>query len=38
MRAYTKTRAHMVATPAIDIAKAENSFFPSIQLHPVSAF
>jgi NitT/TauT family transport system substrate-binding protein len=32
MRAYTKTRAYMVATPAIDIAKAEKSFFPSIEL------
>jgi NitT/TauT family transport system substrate-binding protein len=32
MRAYTKTRAYMVATPAIEIAKAEKSFFPSIEL------
>jgi NitT/TauT family transport system substrate-binding protein len=29
MRAYTKTRAYMLATPAIEIAKAEKSFFPS---------
>jgi NitT/TauT family transport system substrate-binding protein len=32
MRAYTKTRAYMPATPAIEIAKAEKSFFPSIDL------
>ena len=32
MRAYTKTRAYMLATPAIEIAKAEKSFFPSIEL------
>src|SRR6202453_2676919 len=32
MRAYTKTRAYMMATPAIDIAKAEKSFFPAIGL------
>ena len=32
MRAYTKTRAYMVATQAIEIAKAEKSFFPSIEL------
>jgi NitT/TauT family transport system substrate-binding protein len=32
MRAYTKTRAYMVATPAIEIAKAEKSFFPAIEL------
>jgi NitT/TauT family transport system substrate-binding protein len=32
MRAYTKTRAYMVATPAIEIAKAEKSFFPTIEL------
>jgi NitT/TauT family transport system substrate-binding protein len=32
MRAYTKARAYMVATPAIEIAKAEKSFFPSIEL------
>lgn len=32
MRAYTKTRAYMVATPAIEIAKVEKSFFPSIDL------
>jgi NitT/TauT family transport system substrate-binding protein len=32
MRAYTKTRAYMLATPAIEIAKAEKSFFPSIDL------
>jgi NitT/TauT family transport system substrate-binding protein len=32
MRAYTKTRAYMVATPAIEIARAEKSFFPSIEL------
>ena len=32
MRAYTKTRAYMVATPAIEIAKAEKSFSPSIEL------
>jgi NitT/TauT family transport system substrate-binding protein len=29
MRAYIKTRAYMLATPAIEIAKAEESFFPS---------
>ena len=32
MRAYTKTRAYMLARPAIEIAKAEKSFFPSIEL------
>src|SRR6201996_1280427 len=32
MRAYTKTRAYMLATPAIEIANAEKSFFPSIDL------
>jgi NitT/TauT family transport system substrate-binding protein len=32
MRAYTKTRAYMLATSAIEIAKAEKSFFPSIEL------
>jgi NitT/TauT family transport system substrate-binding protein len=32
MRAYTKTRAYMLATPAIEIAKAEKSFFPSIDV------
>jgi NitT/TauT family transport system substrate-binding protein len=32
MRAYKKTRAYMLATPAIEIAKAEKSFFPSIEL------
>jgi NitT/TauT family transport system substrate-binding protein len=32
MRAYTKTRAYMLATPAIEIAKAEKSFFPSTEL------
>jgi NitT/TauT family transport system substrate-binding protein len=32
MRAYTKTRAYMLATSAIEIAKAEKSFFPSIDL------
>jgi NitT/TauT family transport system substrate-binding protein len=32
MRAYTKTRAYMVATPAIEIAKAEKSYFPTIEL------
>jgi len=32
MRAYTKTRAYMLATPATEIAKAEKSFFPSIDL------
>jgi NitT/TauT family transport system substrate-binding protein len=32
MRAYTKTRAYMLATPAIEIAKAEKSFFPAIEL------
>jgi NitT/TauT family transport system substrate-binding protein len=32
MRAYTKTRAYMLATPAIEIAKAEKSFFPTIDL------
>jgi NitT/TauT family transport system substrate-binding protein len=32
MRAYTKTRAYMLATPAIEIAKAEKSFFPTIEL------
>jgi len=31
-RAYTKTRAYIVATPAIEIAKPEKSFFPSIEL------
>src|ERR1700693_6094968 len=31
MRAYTRTRAYMLATPAIEIAKAEKSFFPSIE-------
>lgn len=28
-RAYTKTRAYMTATPAIEIAKAQKSYFPS---------
>jgi NitT/TauT family transport system substrate-binding protein len=32
MRAYAKTRAYMVATPAIEIAKAEKSFFPATEL------
>lgn len=32
MRAYTKTRVYMLATPAIEIAKAEKSFFPSIDV------
>ena len=32
MRAYKKTRAYMVATPAIEIAKAEKSFFPAIDV------
>jgi NitT/TauT family transport system substrate-binding protein len=32
MRAYGKTRAYMLATPAIEIAKAEKSFFPGIDL------
>ena len=32
MRAYTKTRAYMVATPAIEFNKAEKSFFPTIEL------
>jgi hypothetical protein len=32
MRAYTKTRAYMLATSAIEIAKAEKSFFPTIEL------
>jgi NitT/TauT family transport system substrate-binding protein len=32
MRAYAKTRAYMLATPAIEIAKAEKSFFPTIGL------
>jgi NitT/TauT family transport system substrate-binding protein len=32
MRAYTKTRAYMLSTPAIEIAKAETSFFPSIDV------
>jgi hypothetical protein len=32
MRAYMKTRAYMLATPAIEIAKAERSFFPSTDI------
>jgi NitT/TauT family transport system substrate-binding protein len=32
MRAYAKTRAYMLATPATEIAKAEKSYFPSIDL------
>jgi NitT/TauT family transport system substrate-binding protein len=32
MRAYKKTRAYMLATPAIEIAKAEKPFFPTIDL------
>jgi NitT/TauT family transport system substrate-binding protein len=32
MRAYTKTRAYMLATPATEIAKAEKSYFPSIDV------
>jgi hypothetical protein len=32
MRAYAKTRAYMLAMPAIEIAKAEKSFFPSIDV------
>ena len=32
MRAYSKTRAYMVDTPAIEIARAEKSFFPGIEL------
>jgi NitT/TauT family transport system substrate-binding protein len=32
MRAYAKTRAYMLATPASEIAKAEKPFFPSIDL------
>lgn len=31
-RAYAKTRAYMVETPALEIAKAEKSFFPSVEL------
>ena len=31
-RAYRKSRAYMLATPAIEIAKAEKSFFPGIGL------
>lgn len=31
-RAYTKTRAYMVATPAIEIARAQKPFFPSTDL------
>ena len=30
MRAYRKTRAYMVATPAAEIAAAERSYFPKI--------
>jgi NitT/TauT family transport system substrate-binding protein len=33
MRAYRKTRAYMLATPAIEIAKAEKPFFPSIDVN-----
>jgi hypothetical protein len=32
MRAYTKAWAYMAATSAIEIAKAEKSFLPSIEL------
>ncbi|MBN8907664.1 MAG: ABC transporter substrate-binding protein [Rhodospirillales bacterium] len=32
MRAYKKTRTYMLATPASEIAKAEKSFFPSIDV------
>jgi NitT/TauT family transport system substrate-binding protein len=32
MRAYRKTRAYMLATPAIEIARAEKPFFPTIGL------
>ena len=32
MRAYTKARSYMVATPAIGIAKAKKSFFLSIEI------
>jgi NitT/TauT family transport system substrate-binding protein len=32
VRAYAKTRAYMLATPATEIAKAEKSYFPSIDL------
>ena len=32
MRAYTKTRAYMLATPAMEIAKAEKSYFPTIDI------
>ena len=32
MRAYTKTRAYMLATPATEIAQAEKSYFPSIDV------
>ncbi|MGD9805059.1 MAG: ABC transporter substrate-binding protein [Hyphomicrobiaceae bacterium] len=32
MRAYKKTRAYMLATPASEIAKAEKPYFPSIDL------
>src|SRR5262249_20317469 len=31
-RAYKKTRVYMLATPAHEIAKAERSFFPSINV------
>jgi len=31
-RAYTKTRAYMLATPALEIARAEKPFFPSTDL------
>ena len=29
MRAYKKTRAYMIETPAVEIAKAEKSYFPN---------
>src|SRR5258707_7147452 len=32
MRAYTKTRTYMLETPATEIAKAEESFFLSIDV------
>ena len=32
-RAYTKTRTYMLATPAIEIAKAEKPYFPSTDVN-----
>ncbi|MGE0426021.1 MAG: ABC transporter substrate-binding protein [Reyranellaceae bacterium] len=36
MRAYARTRTYMLATPAMEIAKAQKSFFPSTDIEVLS--